>query len=356
MEKAFNDYVENNQKHWSHDRNSTVGASEIFGCHRQTFFNKRGEELGYECDEDFEESWGAMERGNTMEDHWVVPVIEWYFNEQDKSDIQIKFHGEDQHTLVSGYNSSTPDGLIVNAPSDFLSEYGIEDIESDCVCFEIKSVDPRLTLDKEKFIHRGQTQQQMGVFRDTTEYQPKYAVILYVNCSFYDDINVFVIEYEDKTWKSAQIRANKVFTVDDPTKFHAEGLLDDGCKYCKWKQACADASEREVPKPKIWEEEIAEGTDLDTIVFNYIDVREEIKELEKERDHWKLSLTDILKEKEVNGLKGSEWGVKWTWNPGKETLDQAAMKEDGIDPDSYKKQGKGFTKLTVTKKKPKPKN
>lgn len=63
-----------NQKVWEFDRNDSVGASSVFGCHRQVFFDKSGTEK----DSDWEYSWGAFMRGNLVEDEFVVPAMYFF--------------------------------------------------------------------------------------------------------------------------------------------------------------------------------------------------------------------------------------------------------------------------------------
>lgn len=365
FENIFHQWVEKNQKYWSHDRNLTVGASEIEACTRKIFFDKRGREFGFEIDEDHEESWGAMERGNIIENHWVVPAVNWFFNEKDKSKILITHTGEDQETMIYKNNSSTPDGLIINAPPSLLSQYGIDDIEGDCVCFEIKSIDPRSNIEEEKRAHHWQTQQQMGIFRETTEYKPNYAVIFYVNASWFDSMEVFVVKFEQDKWDQCVKKADMVYSAEDPIKVPAQGIWNNGCSYCKWTHACAKIREAEVPKKKKYTASLEEETDLYNLAWNLQDVKEEIEKLDKEKKEYADELTRIIRSVDANTLVADDLQVNLAWSKGKESLNAKRLAEavdlkneemiaagiEPIDVQDFVTRGVGHSRLSVTKKK-----
>src|SRR5690606_31829838 len=129
----------------------------------------------------------------------VVPAMEYL-----PAPAKLTMGGSVQETIVLGRNSATPDGLIVGLDKEPLSLYGIENIRSNCVVLEIKSIDPRVNLKEEKDIHHGQTQVQMGIIRETTKFRPNYAVIIYVDASFLDNIKVYVVEFDAKKWEVAK--------------------------------------------------------------------------------------------------------------------------------------------------------
>lgn len=348
----FQAHVDANQKVWDHDRSSTLGASEAFGCLRKAWFDKKGEDAGYKPDADFSQSWGAMERGNVMEEHWVVPVLET------QMPAGTKFHfgsGEDQVTYVYGPNSATPDGLYTGCSRDALSMYGIEDIESDCFMVEIKSIDPRSNLTEEKAQHHGQVQQQLGVIRSMTEYKPMYAVIIYINASFYDEITVFVVKFNEDDWRSARVRAKRLNEAKDAKDIYAEGILADACDYCKWKEACGAINKAAVPT----KERKEAFTEEQKIELRKLAIRErqldaQMKALKEEKDDVRADLKDMLAMAQTKTGSGEDFKVTWTWQNGRETLDQKAMEEAGIDLTDFKKKGAGFEKLTVTVKEATP--
>lgn len=342
----FQAHVDANQKVWDHDRQSTLGASEAFACLRKAWFDKKGEEAGYEPDADFVQGWGAAERGNTMEEHWVVPVLET------RNPAGTHFHfgsNEDQVTYVYGNNSATPDGLYTGCSKDALSLYGVEDIESDCFLVEIKSVDPRSKLDEEKAVHHGQVQQQLGIIRAMTEYKPMYGVIIYVNASFYDEINVFVVRFDEDYWRSARIRAKQLLAAKDAKDIYAEGIIMDACDYCKWKTACATVNKAAVPT-KERKEAFTEGqlAELRELAREERQADQAMKDAKDRRDDLRADIKEMLARAQTKKASDDHFKISWTWQDGRETIDTKAMEADGIDLTKYKKKGNGFEKMSIS--------
>lgn len=346
----FDQYAAKNEKVWDHDRSTTLGASEAFGCLRKAWFDKRGEDAGHEPDDQSESSWGAMERGNIMEEHYVVPVLETFNPEG------TKFHfgtNEDQVTYVYGDNSATPDGLYTSCSRNALSLYGIEDLESDCFMVEIKSIDPRSNLTEEKEIHHGQVQQQLGIIRRMTKYKPVYAVILYVNASFYDDITVFVVKYDPDYWRSARSRAKALNAATDAKDIKPEGIIMDACGFCKWTTACSKINQAAVPTKEVKSAfNEAQLDELAEIARRERAADAAIKAAQADRDDARAELKEYLARAGTKKAKDDRFSVSWIWQNGRETVDQKAMEEDGIDVSKYKKRGNGFEKMTVSYSEP----
>lgn len=345
----FNKHNGDNQKIWDHDRSTSVGASEVFDCLRKVFFNKNAEKMGFEKDEDRSDSWGAMERGNIIEESFVVPVLE----AQGPEGTNFMFGSGGQQTFVYGQNSATPDGLYTGCAPNALSLYGIEDLESDCFCVEIKSIDPRVKLDEEKHIHYGQVQQQMAIIRRMTEWRPMYTVILYVNASFLDDIKVFVVRYEPNSWKSAKTRADMILNASEPKELMAEGKITDSCEFCPWQGECAIATQGRIPtrelgkKESLPDETNAQLSDLARRI-------KELTKLSKDSDEEKKELTEevrnILEDNDVRKVKGDDFSVSWSFTAGRKSLDKEALTEAGIDLEPFMKEGHGFDRMTVNYK------
>ena len=348
FEDIFNDHVKSNQKEWAHDRSSTLGASEAFACIRKGWFEKFGEKNGFLQNEE-EQQWGAMERGNVIENHYVVPAIRDNLPEGAK----LVFAGENQKTFVDGFNSATPDGLIKGLTSDALVKYGIVNIEADCIVLEIKSVDPRVNLQEEKAIHHGQAQVQMGLIRELTKYKPVYAVILYIDASFLDNITVFVVRFDPSKWKAAQMRAANVFEVNDPGELRPEGKMSGECKYCRWTDACSAVTTGQIPEEdntnNVSEDIIIE---LAPLVSEERAAKKRLDELEDEHKTIRQRIKEYLEASGRRKIKGNDWSVTWFSQDDKITVDTKRMREDGIDLTSYEKQGSAFDKLLVKETKP----
>lgn len=341
----FDDYVANHQKEWDHDRSLTLGASETFDCIRKAWFKKNDAPI----DPDYEDSWGAAERGNVMENHWVVPVLRYYLP---KVKAGLEFAGDDQVTFVADLNSATPDGLITGLPRDCLKDYGIDDIESDCLLIEMKSIDPRAGLDEEKEIHHGQAQVQMGILHRMGEYKPMYTVILYVNASFYDEVTPFFVKFDETAWRSAKVRAKMVFEAKDASKLPAEGKLTDACKRCQFVHACAKVSKELVPTG---EKSTGDKKVLDT-VFDLVQkerlLDEKIKNLQAEQKDLRTEIKEELTTSNSRKMSDDRFSVSWTFQGGRTSYDYKAMEKDGIDLEPYANEGAGFEKMTITLKSP----
>lgn len=343
----FSEYVADNKKVWQHDRNESLGASETFSCIRKAWFKRFGEERGFPPDPDYEESWGAMERGNVMEDHWVVPAL---LHGTPKGSEYL-YSGKNQVTFVYGRNSATPDGLLTNLPKDALAEYGVPDIESDCVMIEIKSIDPRVNLDEEKAVHFGQVQVQMGIMRRMTEFKPMYAVIIYIDASFYDDILVFPVRYEPAQWKAAKARAKRLFEAVGPSELTPEGKVTDECKYCNFRHSCAKVNGAEIPTNTEQDDVVVAALmeDFKGDAVKREDIKNEIKALEKELEDTNIGIKKMLKAADSRKVNAGEYRFSWIFLEGRETVDVKEAEKAGIDLAPFKKRGPGYDKLTVNR-------
>ncbi|TFZ81641.1 hypothetical protein [Candidatus Macondimonas diazotrophica] len=350
------DFVTKNQKQWGHDRSKTLGSSEAFACIRKAWYAKNGTPP----DEDYQDSWGAMERGNVMEDHWFVPVmrhgIKTFFPD-------AKFYGAGAHqtTLISGLLSTTPDGFVVGVPRDCLAHKGIPDIGQDpalpegfgSLLTEAKTIDPRVNLQEEKTVHHGQTQVQMGIVRDETPFTPNYAVIIYTDASWYDVNTQFEIKFDPHLYEDAKKRAEQVMTCTDPMELLPEGRITGDCRYCPFQDTCYEQAKGRAPK-----EDNSDGLTEEE--------REEVHALAREERQLKSAVKDAeglhkdaierlkaamesLQTKRVNFEDGGK--VSYSFVSGRKSLSKNKMIEAGLDPSDFEEEGKGYSKITVTEPK-----
>lgn len=360
FEDMFDELIADNQKTWKQDRRLTVGASECFGCIRKTWFVKRGDEFGITRDADYVESWGAMERGNIIENHYIVPALEHGLK---RRGLKLIMAGDGQDTIIDDIHSATLDGLIIsedgtNLPMDFLAYYGIDPTDfdnEDSLVVEMKSFDPRLTLQHEKPQHRGQTQMQMGLIREHTQYKPNYAVLIYVNASWLDDIRVFVIPYDDAVYRIGRERNDKVFGIDDAGMFAPEGKLDGMCDYCPFKGACSAATQARVPaarKPLTKAEtDLQDQELLDTLrplVLKRNAVKMDISDLEKELETYNEEIRQELISHGTSRAVAPDFKATYTYQQGRKQLSKQKLIDRGLDPEDFMEEGNGFEKLTVT--------
>ena len=353
FKKVFDEYMSANQKVWSHDRSTTVGASEVFGCLRSVFFDKRGEELGYKPDSGFTDRWGAKERGNLIENYFVVPAVSHHLPKP----LVLQFQGVGQETIVFERSSATTDGLITGFPKNckLTVSYGnhvvdIDNIKGDCINFEIKSIDPNASLEEEKSIHRGQSITQMGLIREKTKWKPEYSIILYVNASWLDDIKPFVVPFSDRVYKTSRKRAESVWESNDPNDFIPEGKMSDRCKFCRWQAACGEAILRGIPDgdgevPS----QLRDG--LDEMLAARAKWKSIFDEAKEEYEAAGEQIKGILKDAEVRKTTAgdnNQWALNWYPVKGKTRLNKDRMEADGIDVSKYEERGNPYEVLRVT--------
>src|SRR4029077_15119299 len=133
---------------WFHDRSNTVGASEIGQCIRKTWFSKHD----IQRDEGYIDRYGVRLRGTLIENHYWVPAMQA---------AGALYTGQFQKTVMDGYLSATPDGIMPDLKRECLTHLGVPDIgPSRCIALETKSIDPRVNLTEAKSEHVFQTHVQ----------------------------------------------------------------------------------------------------------------------------------------------------------------------------------------------------
>lgn len=350
---AFDMYMAANEKTWEHDRSLTVGASEIWACLRQVWYEKRGHEFGFEPAED-DGNWGAMERGNLIENHFVVPGLRLALPKMATlpEGVELLFGGSDQKTLVLGKNSATPDGVIRGLTPGPLTIKGgkqeifIADIKSNCIVLEIKSIDPRSTLLEEKTRHHGQTQMQLGLIREMTEFKPMYAVVLYVDASFLT-MTPFVVEFDEKSYAVGKQRALDVYRINDPLMIMPEGRFVGACDTCKWRGPCGAAVIGSMAAKGVTTQDPRAIEETDVLVQDYLAAKKAYDDAELRVEVAKEAIKESLLDHRVSTLTGNNWRVSWYPVKGRKSLDQKRLAED-IDLEPYMKEGQPHEQLRVT--------
>lgn len=335
LKQALNEYAMSLEKVWGHDRTKTIGASEIGLCARRMHWTKTNRKP----DEDQSANYGALLRGNVMESYFWVPAM------QKKYGKNLKLCGKQQKTLQDKYLSATPDGLVINQPLNALASLGVKDLRSDCFVIECKSIDPRVNITEEKAEHQYQTQIQMGLIRRRTKWKPEYAVISYMDASFWHEITEFVIRFDQKVFDDAYHRAERTLTQ----KSHPpEGWIAGGkeCEYCPFTKSCG-IIRRSVPESEAAAEPqfVAEMTDLCREYRTYTDQQKEIEVKAREVQH---KIKERLKEK---GIRKIPKLVTWSPQKGRTSYDMVAIRDaaaaKGIDVETFSTVGDATDRLQV---------
>lgn len=229
---------------FGHDRQKTVGASEIGQCIRKTVYGK----LGLAPDDDVPPDTGFTVRGNIMEDAWSAPMLEHWAA---CNGGQMLHGGQSNQITLKGGKvplSSTPDGLCIGMPRDILARdpffaFTVQDIgPSHAVVPEIKSIDPRYNQSKlPKVPHVPQVVAQIGLIRRSDMgVKPDWGFVFYCDASDYFKVKAWPVEYKDSEFKSLVKRADLIMRTDDPNKVPPEGKMKGGsdCTECPWARQC----------------------------------------------------------------------------------------------------------------------
>lgn len=346
------------QKEWAHDRSKTVGGSEVFRCHRWAYFKKRMPERAELPEDPDDISWGTAERGNVME-AWAVERLRETLGPE-----ACRYMGTDQVTLIDDDAplSATSDGLIIEQPRDFLSNYGVPDMGADvndCAA-EIKTFDPRSSDLRETARPRniGQNIVQMGLYQRKTNHKPRWGLLMYFNPANLQDIRPFAVPYDDQVYKNAQARATKVFHPDMTAKdFQAEGKFTNQCAHCEFTQVCYETEMSMFPEEIISLDKIdpLQVKELEALTRSVAAARATEKAAEKANKEGSATLRMLMMEigtQRAGDLKKDGWSVNIRRQEGKIGVDKEMLKEDGL-LEKYERQGNDFFVLTPKVKKEK---
>lgn len=322
------------------DRMRTIGASEIGQCARRMYYVKTEGQR----DTDYDDRWGARVRGKIMEQKFWLPAVRRRFRKK------LLIAGNQQTTVHDRYLSATPDGLVIEQPRDVLAEFGIPDIGPSC-CFilECKSIDPRVNLTAEKHEHAMQTQVQLGLIRLLTPYKPEFALISYMDASFWDDVDEFVVTYDAEIYERMHVRAVKIKTASAATELQPEGWIAGGkeCEHCPFATACGIVR-RSLPETEAAADPqfVAEIKDL---CIEHEQLALSLKSIEAEINEVKDDIKNRLREKSVRKIAGV---LSWYPVKGRAGYDmdrfKAAAIEKGLDPTDYATEGNPSDALRVT--------
>lgn len=334
-------HVAANQKHWSHDRLTTVGASEIFLCARRTAYAK----AETPPDADYEDRYGARVRGDLIENHFWEPAIRG----QKPEGVDLLFAGREQKTLVDGYLSATSDGLLVGVAPDSLAHLGIPDLGSDALVVECKSIDPRVSLKEAKAEHSGQTQVQMGLIRACTPYRPEVALISYADASFLDTITEFAVRFDPAIYSAAKDRARRILLAENPTELPPEGKIAGGeeCKRCAFHHRCQGALVASVPREVVTIGDNAMAH-LKALVEQHEAADAQAEDAGKRREDIREQVRVLLRDLGTRKVEGKGFSISWFPVKGRKSFDRKAAERAGIDLTPFDREGDPSERLTIT--------
>lgn len=345
-------------KTWSgHDRNATVGASEVGHCMRAVVYLKHGAKP----DPWYTGDWGALERGNAME-AWAVDRMQKGLAGTDRKLIWATDEG--QTTIVSAYQHATPDGMFIagSTPMTFPHPVDPERLVSAALVYnELKSIDPRIydRLSKPKHEHVCQVQQGMDLVRKTyPEYQVEWACITYINASFYHEKKRYFVEYDPGFAARLRKRAQSIMLEHDLTKLPLpEGKIGGGkeCDTCPYDGQCRRQRAGSVPTNKTMEVTPKNSevlTALRELCDELTTAQGQLEGAEAEKSRIEHDIMETMKSLNTRKVT-QDWGGVTVWkamSPGR--IDEELMRADGLDPTKYKVEGKPYTRVATSRKAP----
>jgi hypothetical protein len=297
------------------NRAYTVGASDIGQCARKAFFVKHDGAR----DPGYVDSWGAVLRGQIIEQAFWVPALRARFG------ADLKFVGDRQQQFKRGFVSATPDALLTNAPRDILAPLGVPDIDSNCLLLECKSVDPRVKLDSPKPEHRYQAIVQLGVVRETTEFQPSFCVLVYIDASFWDTITEFVVAFDPDVYANAKTRAVKVLTANAASELPPEGWIAGGkeCERCPFTKACG--IERRALPNGTGNADPQFAAEIRALAIAYKACQADVDAAEARLRASKHDIQERLRAKQLRRVAGEDFSVTWTPVKGRQGFNVEAL-------------------------------
>jgi hypothetical protein len=347
ISEALNDYATTSARVLQ-DRMHTVGGSECGQCARKIYWlkNEGDPTYGAPRDPDYVDGWGARTRGTIFETHFWEPALRARYGDD------LLFAGIAQQTFTSEFLSATPDGLLINQPRDALAALGVADIGEDgSIVVECKTADPRSALEKAKAENVFQAIVQLGLIRELTKYRPQFALISYVDASFWNEVREFVIEFDEKVFANAKARARQILTALSAEELAPEGWIAGGheCKFCPFTRACGRARTDVPIRP------VAKADPQ--FVAEIADLAREAKRHEADGDAAleRLRTTQHeIRERRSRGLNRIVGdGVAVTWSPvkGRQSFDNKGIREAaiaaGVDLAQFEQVGDPTDRLVI---------
>lgn len=313
------------------DRNAVLTASENLRCLRELKFAKSESRQG--------DRWGMAQRGHAVE-AWVVEQIMESLGVGEFVDLA----GDGQRSFLCDEAglSGTPDGVFIKDGVHTLLEF--------------KSADPRTNLEgmtAPKPQHMAQVQQNMWLL-NFHNIEVDQAVVLYVDASDFQRMRQFTVVYDGgETARRAEIRAGLLFDATSPAVLPAEGLTNNGCTYCQFKEECsaiqvAQGEKRKETKPEM---PAFAPRGVTESVREYGSIKEQIKALEARADALSATIKEYAVGENRREFETAAYSVKVTEVAGRKTLDVKAYEAaTGVKSDDFYKVGKPSIRLEVSAK------
>jgi hypothetical protein len=350
VEAAFAEFGRLGKTAFGHNRSLTIGASEIGRCARATAKRK----LGHKPDPYYDDNNGFAKRGDLLENGFTAQATKYWV--ESLGGKLLHAGQSNQITLKAAPLSATPDGLAINMPRDCLSEFGVVDIgESRSLVVEMKSIDTMYKKEKlPKQEHVPQTLQQIGLIRHSKviKHMPECGVVMYVNASNVYDVVTVPVAWSQHNFDSLVVRGKQLLACKDPDKLAPEGAIAGGreCRTCEFANQCTGFTPwvhtaKKKPSPAVIKK-------VSTHVLVAKRAMVSLEVASKVAAETEAELYGLLNQAGTSFIQLPDGTTVYTQKVAPQLrMDTkalvAAAKAKGIDTDSFKKETKAGTKLTI---------
>ena len=193
---------------------------------------------------------------------------------------------------------------------------------------------------------------QLGLIRELTKHRPDYALVSYVDASFWNEGAEFAVKFDETVFKNAKTRARWIMTATAAEELPPEGWIAGGreCRYCPFTHACG-RQRHDVPR---------QTTDKPDpqFVAEIADLARAAKRQETESDVASTKLRELqheirerLRARGVNRIAGDGVAVTWSSVKGRGSFDMKGIREAaaaaGVDLSRFEQVGYPTDRLTI---------
>jgi len=166
---------------------------------------------------------------------------------------------------------------------------------------------------------------QLGVVRETTEFQPNFCVLVYIDASFWDTITEFVVAFDPGVYANAKARAVKVLTANAASELPPEGWIAGGkeCEHCPFTKACGIAR-RALPDggghadPQF-------AAEIRALAVAYKACQADVDAAEARLRASRHDIQERLRAKQLRRVAGNDFSVTWTPVKGRQGFNVEAL-------------------------------
>jgi hypothetical protein len=178
----------------------------------------------YPSEGNYVHGWGFAERGHAIEAWYASKVLEI-------PGFEFHFTGDAQRSFYDGYQSGTPDGLMVTDTQQYW-------------VLDYKSIDPRTSTNNlPKKEHMSQVIQNIDLVEACLDIDVSGGLLVYINASDISEMHEFIVDRNSpmvgETMVRLEERARRIIEAETPDELEPEGLYNGQCKNCSFGSLCS---------------------------------------------------------------------------------------------------------------------